>query len=126
MQPPWRHGNEVVGAHLLAIDGNMAYSHLAAFSPRGYEIWAAYGIYWASLDYLTARGVNQLDLGGTAGLKSTPTDGLDRFKRGWSNMTRTVCLCGRVLDPQRYDQLCRCRDGGGTHYFPAYRTGEFS
>ncbi len=120
-----RHSNEVIGAHLLAIHGNVAYSHLAAFSPRGYEIGAAYGIYWASLDYLTARGVNQLDLGGTAGLENTPTDGLDRFKRGWSNMTRIVYLCGRVLDPQRYAQLCRHRDGGGTHYFPAYRAGEF-
>jgi len=117
--------DEIVGAHLVAIHGNVAYSHLAAFSPRGYESWAAYGIYWATLDYLTARGVEHLDLGGAAGLEAAATDGLSRFKRGWSNMTRLVYLCGRVLDPPRYAQICQCPGRGGTEYFPAYRAGEF-
>jgi hypothetical protein len=120
-----RRGQQVVGAHLVAIDGDVAYSHLAASSSLGYEIGAAYGIYGTTLDYLAARGVKHLDLGGAAGLEDLPTDGLSQFKRGWSNATRLVYLCGRVLDPQEYGRICEHRGIRDTEYFPAYRAGEF-
>ena len=121
-----RQGGQIVGAHLVAIQGDVAYSHLAALSSVGYQLNAAYGIYGATLEYLTARNVRYLDLGGAPGLDpDTPTDGLTRFKRGWSRTTRLVYLCGRVLDPERCAELCRLKGVGATDYFPAYRAGEF-
>ena len=66
-----------------------------------------------------------LDLGGAAGLENAPTDGLSQFKRGWSNATRLVYLCGRVLDPQAYGRICERQGTGDMDYFPAYRAGEF-
>jgi hypothetical protein len=146
-----RHRDQIVGAHLVAIQGDVAYSHLAAFSSVGYQNRAAYGVYWATLEYLTARHVRYLDLGGAAGLDpEAPVDGLTQFKRGWSRTTRLVYLCGRVFDPERYAELCRFRSVGAkeqktedpgpkiegsavlcppsfgsTDYFPAYRAGEF-
>jgi hypothetical protein len=121
-----RQRDQIVGAHLVAMHGDVAYSHLAAFSSLGYQSNAAYGIYWTTLDYLTSRGVRHLDLGGAAGLDDTPTDGLSRFKHGWSSTTRIVYLCGRVLDPQSYAQICSHKGTQGTEYFPAYREGEFA
>ncbi len=120
-----RHRDRIVGAHLVAEHEDVAYSHLAAFSPLGYQAWASYGIYWATLDYLASRGVDYLDLGGAAGLEDKPTDGLSQFKRGWSSTTRVVYLCGRVLDPQNYAEICRRKGIGSTTYFPAYRADTF-
>ena len=117
---------EVLGAHLVAIHDNVAYSHLAVFSAVGYEARAAYGIYWRTLEYLTSRKVDSFDLGGAAGLADTPTGGLSRFKRGWSNTTRIFYPCGRVLDAESCAQICRRMGVGHTEYFPAYRAGEFS
>jgi hypothetical protein len=122
-----RQRGEIIGAHLVAIQGDVAYSHLAAFSAVGYQLNAAYAIYWATLEYLTARHVRYLDLGGAPGLDpDAPADGLTLFKRGWSRTTRLVYLCGRVLDPDRYAELCRLKGAEATDYFPAYRAGEFA
>jgi len=121
-----RQGDQIVGAHLIAVQGAVAYSHLAAFSKLGYQIKASYGIYWATLEYLAARGVGHLDLGAAAGLQDRPMDGLSQFKRGWSKRTRLVYLCGRVFDPPRYAEICQRRDDSDTEYFPRYRAGEFS
>ncbi len=120
-----RQHDQIVGAHLVAIQGGVAYSHLAAFSSAGYESNAAYGIYWRTLEYLRARGVSSFDLGGAAGLQEGSTDGLSQFKHGWSNATRLAYLCGRVFDPHQYSQICHRRGAWGTDYFPAYRAGEF-
>ena len=116
---------EVVGAHLSATHGDVAYSHLAAFSNVGYQTNAAYGIYWIMLEYLASQKVRYIDLGAAAGLEEKPSDGLSRFKQGWSNMTRMAYFCGQVFDPQKYAETCRRNLIGGTDYFPAYRVGEF-
>lgn len=121
-----RQRGQIVGGHLVAIHGNVAYSHLAACSAPGYQVRAAYGIYWTTLDYLAAHGVSYFDLGGAAGLADTPTDGLSLFKHGWSNATRIVYLCGRVFDPSAYARICLRTGRADTQYFPAYRAGEFA
>ena len=116
---------EILGAHLVAVQNTVAYSHLAAFSPVGYEQNAAYGIYWNTWEYLAERGICRFDLGAAAGLDTAVDDGLDRFKRGWSAATRMVYFCGKVFDRERYAairQSCRSRE---TDYFPAYRAGKF-
>ena len=53
-------------------------------------------------------------------------DGLTRFKRGWTDATRPVFFCGRILDEDKYAALCAARGQGPTEYFPAYREGEFA
>ena len=52
------------------------------------------------------------------------TDGLSRFKRGWSTGTRTAYFCGRIFDHARYSEIMSVEGGGTTDYFPAYRKGE--
>lgn len=66
-----------------------------------------------------------VDLGAGAGIDDKGTDGLTRFKRGWSTGTRTAYFCGRVFDHAKYSELVRATSASATNYFPAYRAGEF-
>lgn len=118
------HDDAIVGAHLWYVQGDVAYSHLAAFSTLGYQLSAAYAMYQAALDYFAGR-VRWLDLGAGAGLEGTSADGLTQFKRGWSTGTRTAYLCGRVLQPEKFRELSG-RAAESTRYFPAYRAGELA
>lgn len=112
---------ETVGMHLWYVSGEVAYSHLAASSGRGYELMASYALHRFALERFAGR-VRWLDLGAGAGRGEEP-GGLDRFKRGWSTGTRTAYLCGRVFDREVYEALS---PEGDTGYFPAYRTGELA
>ena len=116
---------EVVGAKLIIVQNNVAYSHLTAFSPRGYKIRASYGIYWTALKYLADQGIKYYDMGGGAGIKEDLEDGLNKFKAGWSNDRRMVYLCGRVLNDKKYEFICQQRKINKGDYFPVYRGGEF-
>ena len=116
--------NEVVGAHLWYQQGEVAYSHLAAMSPRGYELMASYALYWYALDYFSGR-VGWLDLGSAAGVSCNGRAGLDNFKKGWSTGTRTAYFCGRILNPGQYEEITGAKGISTTDYFPAYRRGEF-
>lgn len=119
-----RLGGEVAAAHLIAIHGDVAYSHLAAFSDDGYKYSASYGLYWMTLKYLMEREVRYFDIGAAAGIEENEQDGLATFKKGWSNDSRFAYLCGRILDDTKYSELA-ARSVSGTDYFPAYRSGEF-
>jgi hypothetical protein len=111
-----------VGGHLWYVQGDVAYSHLSAYSPLGYELRASYALQWFSLSYFAdqVRWVNQ-----GAGIKADGADGLSQYKRGWSTGTRTAYFCGRVLDREQYAAISRTKGTCGTGYFPAYRAGEF-
>lgn len=114
-----------VGAHVWYVQRDVAYSHLAAVSARGYELLAAYALYWFALEHFTGR-VRWLDLGAGAGTGGDGTDGLTRFKRGWATETRPVYFCGRIFDPARYAAATAAQGiAARTGYFPAYRQGEF-
>ena len=113
-----------VGAHLWYVQGEVAYSHLAAFSPVGYELMVSYAIYWSAIAYFT-RKVRWLDLGAGAGVKRGGIDGLSQFKRGWSTGTRPAYFCGRIFNRERYGEIVEIRGISATDYFPAYRKGEF-
>jgi hypothetical protein len=119
------HKGEAIGMHLWYVQGEVAYSHLAAFNDRGYELMAAYALYWRALEHFTAAGVRWLDLGGGAGLKRG-SDGLSQFKRGWATDSRTAWFGGRIFNRSAYDQLTRDREVGNVKYFPAYRDGELA
>jgi len=116
-----RSEGEIVGASLVLIRDQVAYGHLIAFSSRGYQIDAAYGITWKTLLFLREQGVRYYDSGGTAGIKDDPRSGLAKFKKIWSNSQRTAYLCGRVLDREKYETLCQRNQIINDDYFPAYR-----
>lgn len=113
-----------VGMHLWYVQGEVAYSHLAAFNDRGYDAMAAYALYWHAITWFTGK-VKCLNIGAGAGVSTDASDGLTRFKRGWANASRPVWFCGRVFDRQAYDRLSAAHAPAGTAYFPAYRAGEF-
>lgn len=108
-----------VGAHLWFVQGEVAYSHLAAANEWGYQLGCSYALHSAAIEAFRGK-VRWLDLGGSAGY-SDGLDGLARFKRGWANTSRTAFLCCRILNPQRYQDLVRLAGTAGTTYFPAYR-----
>jgi hypothetical protein len=114
---------EVLGAHLWYIQGDVAYSHLVGVSPEGYVSSATYALYAAALEQFATR-VRWLDLGAGAGAATGEGSGLTQFKKGWANGVRTVYLCGRILQPERYTRLSSTAPE--TRYFPAYRAGELT
>jgi hypothetical protein len=120
-----RHGGETIGANLFYLQNDVAYSHLSAFSERGYSLGASYAVKWYAMERL-AGSVRWLDFGGAAGLSDSPDDGLAQFKRGWTTGERLAYLCGAVLAPEAYDYLTRSRGIQAGSYFPAYRNGEFA
>jgi len=104
---------------------NRAYYHLAAYSAAGYDLRASFALFRYSIDYFAKQEMRWLSLGAGAGSTADATSGLARFKQGWSTGTRTAYFCGRVFDPEKYQELVRIRNPGATDYFPAYRVGEF-
>lgn len=113
-----------LGAHLWYLQGDIAYSHLAAVSERGYELMAAYALHTFALDYFRGRAA-WLDLGAGAGVRGDEADGLTRFKRGWATGVKEVYFCGRIFDRARYAAAATSRGLVATDHFPAYRSGEF-
>ncbi len=121
-----RIGSETVGMTLWYADGNVAYYHLGAYTQEGYEQRASFAMFPRVFSKLSEQGLAWLDLGAGAGADGDASDGLTRFKRGWSKHTRTAWLCGRVFDLVRYEDLARKTGTEGSPWFPAYRSGEFS
>jgi hypothetical protein len=103
--------NVPLGIHLWYMQGDVAYSHLAACSYYGYEEYAAYGLMQAALEFFDG-GVRYLDLGATG------STGLDFFENGWSNDSKIAYLCGKILDLDAYKELVGIDE---KRYFPAYR-----
>jgi hypothetical protein len=118
------HHDEVVGIALWYVQGEAAYYHLSACSDVGYQLGAAYALFWHSIEFLQGWGASLLDLGASAGLTDV-NDGLHRFKRGWASDQRTAFLCGRIFDRGRYETITAAAGRSGAAYFPAYRAGEF-
>jgi len=119
------HEGTIVGAQLYFTQGDVVHCHLGASSQVGYEVGATYALDWYSIEYF-AHKARWLDLGGGAGIASNGMDGLSQYKRGWSTDTRTTYFCGRVFDRERYEEITKAKGIGVTHYFPAYREGEFA
>jgi hypothetical protein len=103
----------LVGASVWFVDRGVAYYHLAATTAEGYRLGSSYALVAAALVELAAEGNEWASLGAGTGSSA----GLERFKRGWSPLTRPAYLCGRVLDRRRYEELSDDASG----YFPAYR-----
>ncbi len=113
----------IVGADLWLVDGDIGYAHLSAISPLGYELKAAYALYWAALQKY-AQSLHWLNHGASAGLTQA-RDGLAIFKQGWATGTRPVYFCGRILDKEKYEEIMTAKSSTNINYFPAYRNREF-
>ena len=111
-----------VGMLLWCVHEDVAYYHLGAYDDIGYQQKASFALFWQSINYFKARGVRWLNLGAGAGIKADTTDGLSRFKEGWSSGTRTAYFCGRVFNRDLYDFLSRQKQEVIGGYFPAYRS----
>jgi hypothetical protein len=112
-----RSAGRIVAMTLWVRDGDIAYYHLGASSPEGYDMQAMYGLVAAANEHLV--GCRIIDLGGAAGVNDNPDDGLAYFKRGFANRKLTAYFCGSCLKNERYDQLAGNQPE--TSFFPAYR-----
>jgi hypothetical protein len=113
----WEQG-EMVGADLYYQDRGFVFAHLSAYSERGYAQSVSYPMMGCAIEYF--RGKSEfIDLGGVP----TGASGLLEFKAGWTGVTRPSYLCGKVLNPARYAELCKGL--AETAYFPAYRQSDF-
>ena len=104
-------------------DADKAWYHLGAYNALGYRLGGASSALTAfALDHFRRLGVGWANLGSGAGLSHDATDGLSRFKRGWSTETRWAWLCGVILNHDAYARICSSLGhDAGTEYFPAYR-----
>lgn len=116
---------QTVGMALWYVMGEVAWYHLAAYSPEGYRCRASYALFATAIEHFAAQGLRWLNLGGAAGLQDQ-ADGLARFKQGWATGARTAYFCGRILRPDRYLELLRQQGISGNAYFPLYRYAEVS
>ena len=113
---------ETVGMLLWYRQGDVAYYHLGAYNARGYELRASFALFMKAIEHYQTQGARWLSLGAGAGLDSSATDGLTRFKRGWATETRTAYLCGRIFNRKAYDKMVQVKNVAETSYFPAYRS----
>lgn len=109
---------------LMLSDGVHGWYHLAAQDDRGRRHQAGFGALAFGLNELADEGVELVDLGGAAGLDEDPTDGLARYKSGFSGTASgpdrlDAWLIGAVLDSEAYAELSGERAAGA--FFPAYR-----
>ncbi|MEA4907341.1 MAG: hypothetical protein VB089_06970 [Anaerolineaceae bacterium] len=119
------YGNETVAAQVYLVQGDVVHAHLGACTDKGYELLSTYAIDWFSFEYFKGKA-KWLNLGGGIGIYSNGDDGLSQYKSGWATHTRMTYFCGRVINPDRYNELVQLRNTADTKYFPAYRYGEFS
>jgi hypothetical protein len=123
-------GGATLGMALWYRQGDVAYYHLAAYNDEGYRQRASFPLFWFAFEHLAAAGVAWASLGAGASAggraPSQGTDGLIRFKRGWSTETRPTYLCGRIFRAETYAALAQERGVADSRYFPAYRHGELA
>jgi hypothetical protein len=115
-----------VGMVLWYIQNDVGYYHLGAYSEKGYELTASFGLFRQAIDYFAASGLRWLDLGAGVGTASAIDSGLSRFKRGWATSHRTAHFCGRIFNRATYGEIAKAHGSIAINYFPAYRQGEFS
>ncbi len=121
-----RSDGEIVGMLLWFVQGSVAYYHLGAYAPQGYELRASFALFDAVIEEFRSRGLESLSLGAGAGVDADADDGLTRFKRGWSTGTRPAYFLGRVLDGATFNHLAAASPQTAHGYFPPYRYGEYS
>jgi hypothetical protein len=117
---------ETVGMLFWYHMGDNAYYHLGASNTRGYKERASFALFWESIEHFSRQGLHWLNLGAGAGWRETRQDGLTRFKRGWSNTSRPVYFCGKIINRREYQRLDQRRTLDTSGFFPSYRFSEWN
>lgn len=113
----------LLGADLYYQEGRTLRAHLSAYSNEGYANSVSYTMMAAAIENFRGS-VDVMDLGGSpVGGATGGVDGVAFFKSGWTKLTRTSFLCGKVYDHDIYTKLS---NGLSIPWFPIYRHGEFS
>ena len=110
-------GDEIGAMAIWFEHAGVANNHLGASNALGYANGASYALYDAAIAHFSQAAV--FNLGGGAGARDDPSDGLAVFKRGFANAEARAMLCGAVLDEARYAALSHGLPPTG--YFPSYR-----
>lgn len=119
------HEGRTIGMSLWYEQQDHAYYHLGVSSEKGYDLRASFGMLMTALKFFHNR-VSYIDLGGNSGLVENKSDGLARFKKGWSNDSRMAYLCGVIFNQDQYNHLVDIKRIDSGIYFPLYRKGEFT
>ncbi|HVU02554.1 MAG TPA: GNAT family N-acetyltransferase [Polyangiaceae bacterium] len=112
-----------VAAMLVFVEGAVANAHVWGCTERGYRSGAPYALVWSAMDRLPGNP-RWLNLMGVPGVADSGSEGIRRFKSGWTGEVRTAWLCGRVLDRERYAAITAATGRTGASYFPAYRASD--
>jgi hypothetical protein len=117
--------DKTIGMILWYVQDKICYYHLGAFNNTGYNLRVSFALFWRAIEYFIEMGLEWLNLGADAGVKTELSNGLSRFKKGWSTGTRTSYFCGRIFNQKIYSKIVESKGVTPTDYFPAYRKGEF-
>ena len=116
-------GNKTIGIDTWYVQDNCAQGHLSALSSIAYNMHAAYAIKWSIIEYFSDK-VQYINLGGGRSVEGN--DGLSSFKSGWANGSYRSWICGRILQPENYENIVCNRSASSQQYFPAYRWDEYA
>ena len=111
----------LAGATLFFDHGATVTAHLMFLSERAVHNKATYALIFAGLEECEKRGCCFVNLGGATGTKDDLSDGVARFKKRWTENTRSAWICGSVLNATLYQQLERESRCQSASYFPSYR-----
>ncbi|NOY17353.1 MAG: hypothetical protein GXP23_10585 [Gammaproteobacteria bacterium] len=118
------HGQRALASMMLFVQNDVAHAHILGCSPEGYKAGALYAIFWSTWDVFD-ESVRWCNLMGVPGSDDESAKNIRWFKRGFTPITRTAYLCGKVLNQDRYDELAASRAAADMPwYFPLYRAGE--
>lgn len=116
-------GTCLLGADLYYSEGRIIRAHLSAYSHEGYVRSVSYPMMLEAVAHFRSTA-DVIDLGGTPAIESSKTGGgVGHFKMGWTRLSRSSFLCGKVFDHEYYAALSAKHN---CSWFPAYRFGEFA
>lgn len=114
--------DEFLSAALIFVRGDIMQYHLSA-TPDAFVRLSAVKLVVAEVALWGARhGARWLHLGG--GVGGSDSDGVYRFKRGFSDLVHTFRTMRLIVMPDRYDALCERRGDSAlpaANFFPHYR-----
>lgn len=118
------HAGELIGGNLYYLQQDVAYGHLLALNDEGYRLGASHAITLVAIQTL-AKQVKWIDYGGAAGSGNEKPSGLQKFKKGWTNLGRPTYFCAKIFNQEKYEELIAKRPNADPDWFPAYRSGDF-
>lgn len=110
--------NKLIGSIITTTIDDRSYYHLGAYSERGYEIGASFSLMDHIISFYNKLGYKYFILGAGAGVDKA-SEGLVRFKKGFSNDTRKNYIIGYINNREKYDELSKGKEGD---FFPLYRS----